>query len=65
MTFLTSLGGVSVSISVLRVSGSVRTCREDALALVLTAVEVEEGKEGVEVKRGLYKSQIEGAIQGV
>ncbi|GAB5029739.1 ribonuclease p mrp protein subunit pop5-like [Nannochloropsis oceanica] len=93
MTLLTSLGGgnssnssstsstrTKASISVLRVSGSVRTCRTDAVEILVMAAKAaaaacvlqqqmeevhEEDEEWVKTKRIYYQTQIEGAIQGV
>ncbi len=75
MTLLTALGGgggggqggTKASISVLRVSGSVRTCRKEAVDILVHEAggeaEVEAG--GAEAKRGHYQALVEGAIQGV
>eukprot|EP00624_Nannochloropsis_granulata_P007759 evm.model.NODE_9431_length_13702_cov_18.337761.2 len=89
MTLVTSLGGGSsttsssrtkASISVLRVSGSVRTCRTDAVEILVVAAKAaaaacvkhqqmeedqEEDEEWSKAKRIHYQAQIEGAIQGV
>lgn len=83
MTLVTSLGGSSssssgtkASISVLRVSGSVRTCRTDAVEILVAAAAAAAGigqmeqdereeEEATEAKRAYYQAHIEGAIQGV
>lgn len=65
-------GGTKASISVLHVSGSVRTCRKDAVDILVqeaAAAAADAGGqgevEGADAKRGYYQAQIEGAIQGV
>jgi hypothetical protein len=86
MTLVTSLGGsitsgnsggrdssaIKANISVLRVSGSVRTCRLDAVSILVRAANELEGNNRrpdqeslMAASTAFYQAQISSAIQGV